>query len=263
MKILVGTSGYSYEDWRGVFYPQNLPKGKMLDYYSQFFNCVEINSSYYNIPHSSVFHRMAEKTPPNFEFIVKLNKATTHERQSVDDAVQRLSEAVKPLIEKNKFSGFLAQFPYSFKNIPKSRDYLAKIKYKTGNLPLFVEFRNWTWDHPDIYKFLEEEQIFFVSVDEPPLKGLIKPNDIVTGDLGYIRFHGRNSENWWRGNNQTRYNYLYTKSELDGWLINLSRILKKTYKTYIFFNNHPQGKAIQNAKMLKEVLNLHLETLKK
>ena len=258
MKAVIGTSGYSYEDWRGVFYPENLPKGKMLDFYVQHFKTVEINSSYYAIPHPAVFYQMTLKTPVDFEFMVKVHQSTTHERPKDDPALLKLLEAVKPMREVGKFAGFLAQFPYSFKNSPQSREYLKSINDQLQSLPLFVEFRNLTWDQPETYQFLQENQILYVNVDEPPLKGLLKPQEIVTGRLGYVRFHGRNSQEWWEGTNQTRYNYLYSKTELDEWLIGLSRILKKTYKTYIFFNNHPQGKAIQNANMMRELLESYL-----
>jgi uncharacterized protein YecE (DUF72 family) len=254
VKAKIGTSGYSYEDWRGVFYPSGLPKGQMLDFYSKHFDCVEVNSTYYAVPHPSVLSRMSEKTPDNFEFIVKVHRTTTHDRPATDVSLPQLVEAVKPLIEAGKFSGFLAQFPYSFKNTPAGRDYLRNIADIVQDYPLFVEFRNWTWVRDETYSFLRENHINYVNVDEPPLKGLIRPQDKLTGNLGYIRFHGRNTTDWWNGTNQTRYNYLYSHSELDEWMVGISRILFRAYKSYIFFNNHPQGKAVQNAQMLREMI---------
>jgi len=263
MKILIGTSGYSYEDWRGIFYPSQIPKGKMLDFYCQHFNCVEINSTYYRIPHPSILARMGEKTPDHFEFVVKLHQSTTHERKKDQTAINQICDAVQPLIDAAKFSGFLAQFPYSFKNTPENCDYLGWMKDHLKEHDLYVEFRNWTWVQPDINTFLEEHHIHYVNVDEPRLKGLLKPQEIVIGKQGYVRFHGRNNQEWWTGKNLTRYNYLYSQKELDDWLIGLSRILGKAFKTFIFFNNHPQGKAVQNAKMLIESLKAHIDTLKK
>lgn len=258
MKLRIGTSGYSYEDWRDVFYPPGLPKGKMLDYYSQKFNCVEVNSTYYAIPSPVVFSRMNEKTPDDFGFVVKVHQTTTHQRPLQDDSLHQLRDAVRPLMESQKFSGFLAQFPYSFKNTPENRNYLINIRHNLENIPLFVEFRNWTWDREETYQVLRENRIDYVNVDEPPLRGLLKPQSYLTGEYGYIRFHGRNSADWWNGTNQTRYNYLYSREELTEWMTGISRILKKAYKTYIFFNNHPQGKAIRNAEMLKELMDTYL-----
>ena len=128
MKVVIGTSGYSYEDWREVFYPAGLPKGNMLEYYARHFNCVEINSSYYRIPHPSILQRMSDKTPTGFEFIVKVHQSTTHERIRTETPLKQMIEAVQPLVEVKKFSGFLAQFPYSFKNTPENRDYLSWVK---------------------------------------------------------------------------------------------------------------------------------------
>ncbi|UCF65329.1 MAG: DUF72 domain-containing protein [bacterium] len=263
MKVMIGTSGYSYEDWRGVFYPVQLPKGKMLDYYCQHFSCVEVNSTYYRIPHPAVFARMSEKTPENFEFIVKVHQSTTHERKMDVTAAHQICQAIQPLVDTAKFSGFLAQFPFSFKNTPENREYLKWLKEQFEKYDLFVEFRNWTWTHPELAPFLEKYHLGYVNVDEPRLKGLIEPQEIVIGKLAYVRFHGRNTQDWWKGTNQTRYNYLYNQQELDEWLIGLSRILGKAYKTYIFFNNHPQGRAIQNAKMLIESMKAHIDSLKK
>ena len=262
MNVMIGTSGYSYEDWREVFYPSRLPKGKMLDYYAQHFNCVEINSSYYKIPHPAIFHRMSEKTAAGFEFVVKVHQSTTHTRTRDESFLKQMMEAVQPLIEVDKFSGFLAQFPYSFKNTPENRDYLSWVKEQIQEHPLVVEFRNWSWAYPGLEQFLKENQLNYVNVDEPRLKGLLKPQEIVSGKLAYVRFHGRNSQDWWQGTNQTRYNYLYTQQEMDEWLIGLARILKKAYKTYIFFNNHPQGKAIQNAKMMIESIKAFVPDMK-
>jgi uncharacterized protein YecE (DUF72 family) len=261
MKVQIGTSGYSYEDWRAVFYPTDLPKGKMLNFYAEHFKCVEINSTYYGIPNFSVFHHMCQKTPEDFEFIVKFNQETTHKRSRDPEPITKLIEACKPLVEGKKFSGLLAQFPYSFKNIEENRSYIIWLKEKCGDYPVFLEFRNWTWNRPELADFLSRNQLHYVNVDEPPLRGLLKPQEIVTGDTAYVRFHGRNSTDWWQGTNQTRYNYLYSEAELESWMITISRILKKAYKTYIFFNNHPQGKAIQNAKMMIELISHHLKHL--
>ncbi|NOX38633.1 MAG: DUF72 domain-containing protein [Calditrichaeota bacterium] len=261
MEYRIGTSGYSYDDWRGVFYPPDLPRGEMLTYYARFFNAVEINSTYYRIPHSAVFYHLGQKTPADFEFIVKTHQETTHVRQDNETAMRQLIESIRPLDEMGKFYGFLAQFPYSFKNTPENRDYLVKTRELAGVYPLFVEFRNWTWNRPEIFAFLQENDIGYVNVDQPRLRGLLPPQEVVTTRMSYIRFHGRNKKDWWEGTNETRYNYLYTRQELEEWMIRIAHVLKKSYKTYIFFNNHPQGKAVQNARMLKEMLDSQLSFL--
>jgi len=252
--IQVGTSGYSYEDWRGTFYPVDLPANKMLEYYVRYFTTVELNSTYYAIPKAGTFQRLAEKTPARFEFIVKVHQETTHRRQENEKVIGQLLEAVKPLSDQNKLHGFLAQFPYSFKNNEESRHYLVQTRSLLGNYPLFVEFRNYTWLSSSLPEFLKENNIGYVNVDEPPLRGLLPKQDLVTSATGYIRLHGRNQQDWWNGEGSARYDYEYTEQELQEWLIHISNILKKTFKTYIFFNNHPTGKAVKNAEQMMAIL---------
>ena len=252
--IYVGTSGYYYEDWRTVFYPSDLPANQMLEFYAQYFSIVEINATYYTIPGFQTFARMAERTPDNFLFIVKTNQETTHRRKENKESLSKLTESIRPLIESNKFEGYLAQFPYSFKNSEKNRKYLVETKKIIGNNSLFVEFRNDTWLKSQLSDFLRSNDIGYVNVDQPDLKGLLPPQDIVTSDSGYLRLHGRNKEDWWQGKGSARYDYEYTEEELKEWLTNISNILRKTYKTYIFFNNHPNGQAIKNAKQMIEIL---------
>jgi uncharacterized protein YecE (DUF72 family) len=256
--LKIGTSGYSYDDWRGPFYPPEIPKNKMLEFYCLYFQVVELNATYYTIPKTSTFERLTQKTPQKFEFIIKVNRETTHIRKENESAIKKLKESLKPLIEAGKFHGFLAQFPYSFKNNEQNRKYLLQTKKLIGDCNLFVEFRNYTWNNEYLPRFLKENNIGYVNVDEPDLKGLLPPQDIATTDLGYIRFHGRNEKDWWDGTNVTRYDYEYTPKELKEWLTNISNVLKKTYKTYIFFNNHPTGKAIKNAQQMMEILKTEL-----
>ena len=261
-EIKIGTSGYSYDDWRIHFYPVELPKNQMLNYYCQYFKTVEVNSSYYHIPTANTIERMIKKTPANFEFIVKVNQETTHRRKENEQAIKPLMESLKPMIESGKFKGLLAQFPYSFKNNEQSRKYLFETKKLVGDAPLFVEFRNFTWLNEHLPEFLKENDIGYVNVDEPDLKGLLPKQDIVTSKEAYIRFHGRNEKDWWDGQGSARYDYEYNGDQLKEWLTNISNILKKTYKTYIFFNNHPNGQAISNAQQMMKILDKQLELLK-
>jgi len=253
-RIYIGTSGYYYEDWKTVFYPPDLPANQMLDFYAQNFRIVEINATYYTIPGHQTFSRMAERTPDDFLFIVKTNQETTHRRKENRESIEKLSASIKPLIESKKFEGFLAQFPYSFKNSEQNRKYLVETKKIIGDNALFVEFRNNTWLKSQISDFLHSNDISYVNVDQPQLKGLLPPQDIVTSKQGYIRFHGRNEKDWWGTRGSSRYDYEYGDDKLKEWMTNISNILRKTYKTYIFFNNHPNGQAIKNAKQMIEIL---------
>jgi len=241
-----------------VFYPPELPDFQMLEFYAQHFKTVEINATYYQILPQSSFRRMAESTPPEFEFIVKTHRETTHVRRESQSAMKQLQEALKPLQEAGKFRGLLAQFPYSFKNSEAGRRHLLETKKLCGDIPLFAEFRHSSWAKPQVESFLRDHGIGYVNVDEPCLPNLLPPQDITTADTGYIRFHGRNEKNWWDGQGSARYNYKYSEDELREWLTNISHVLRKTYKTYIFFNNHPNGQAVKNAQQMLEILQKEL-----
>jgi len=259
LSVKLGTSGFSYQDWRNHFYPPEIPKSRMLPFYCRYFQTVEINSSYYAIPSLKTIRALLEKTPDHFEFIFKTNRETTHVRKENRQAMLQLITALQPLSETGKLKGLLAQFPYSFKNKEKNRRYLAETKKYAATLPLFVEFRHASWNTPQLVDFLKEHDVGYVNVDEPQIPGLLPPQAIVTTDTGYIRFHGRNAADWWSGKGSARYDYSYSREELKGWLTNISQILQKTYKTYIFFNNHPRGQAIRNVQDMSTLLNDQLQ----
>lgn len=261
-EIRIGTSGFSYADWKGPFYPSAIRNDQMLEFYCRHFDVIEINATYYTFPKAVVFEKLNQKTPDDFEFIVKVHQETTHRRRDNENAIRAILDAVQPIRESGKLKGFLAQFPYSFKNTEQARRYLSQTKQLLKEHELFVEFRNYTWNKEALFNFLQQHQIGYVNVDEPKLQGLVPPQDVATTKMGYVRFHGRNEKDWWDGKGSARYDYLYTPDELREWLTRIGNILKKTYKTYIFFNNHPQGKAIKNAKEMMEILKKNLDKIK-
>jgi uncharacterized protein YecE (DUF72 family) len=250
----IGTSGYSFEDWRGAFYPQDLPKGKMLDFYATQFDTVEINSTYYGIPSPSVFLHMANKTRDDFHFIVKVHADVTHKRKDSAESIQKLLEAVKPLEDAGKLQGFLAQFPYSFKNNPDSRKHLKEVRAALGDHKLFAEFRHRSWLTEKVLDGLKEYDIGFVSVDEPQIGLMMPPEAHVTNGVGYVRFHGRNSETWYDHDKGDRYDYLYSEQELQEWIPRIQQLESHASLIYLFFNNCHLGQAVKNAKMMKELL---------
>jgi uncharacterized protein YecE (DUF72 family) len=197
--ILLGTSGFSYPDWDGVFYPPGLPRAKQLDYYVRVFPTVEVNSTYYRIPPPATFAAMERKTPPGFEFVVKAHGDMTH-KLSKDPAVYEAFHAsLEPLRVARKLSGVLAQFPQAFHRSENAERYLLEFQERMEGVPLFVEFRHASWIHEDVFEWMEREGLGYVSVDEPELPGLIPRVARATGPLAYVRFHGRNSRNWYAG----------------------------------------------------------------
>ncbi len=252
-KIRVGTSGYSFEDWRGNFYPQQIEKGKMLDHYVKHFPTVEINSTYYRIPHPRVFENMIKKVPEGFDFMVKVPQSFTHRRTELTKDISPFQEAIKPLAEAGKLSGLLAQFPYSFRFSADNLDYLCTCRDTIAPKRLFVEFRHNSWVNRAMYDRLKAEQIGYVSVDEPQLRGLLKPDCISTSDTAYIRLHGRNAKHWWDGG-PMRYDYDYSETELGEWKDKVQKIAGKVQIVYVYFNNCHQGQAVGSASRFVKML---------
>src|SRR5512134_395303 len=144
-RILVGTSGYSFPDWVGRFYPPGIERSQMLDFYAREFPVVEVNATYYRIPTSATLRAMERKTPPEFEFVVKTHHDMTHER-SLDPALyQAFARSVEPVLDAGKLHGLLAQFPYSFQRTPENERFLHALKERLPDVPLFVEFRHRSW----------------------------------------------------------------------------------------------------------------------
>jgi len=230
----------------------------MLRHYATHFHTAEINATYYAIPGAAVFEEMHRKTGSGFEFMVKLHQEATHKRTDGGSSQQKLANAVRPLREAGKLRGLVAQFPWSFRATPANRDYLEYLHDRCGDTPLFVEFRHDTWLTDPTFRLLQERGIGYICVDEPPLPGLLPPQDVTTTDVGYVRLHGRNAAAWWDGAKGDRYDYRYAPTELEDWVPRLKSMGEKTRNTYVFFNNCYQGHAVKNAQMLIEMLKTHL-----
>ena len=247
--IYIGTSGYSYQDWQNVFYPENLKKEKQLEYYSKEFNFLELNYSFYRIPKATNLANMEKSVPDAFRFALKLHQNFTHERQFEPDFLQALTGF------SGKLAVLLAQFPYSFKFNPDNQDYLLRLRDYFSGYPLVYEFRHNSWIELPALEFLKNEDLGLAAVDEPVLKGLLPPVVLNVGAAGYVRFHGRNQAKWWQNEAaHERYTYEYNKDELFEWLPRLKFLAKHFKKTYVAFNNHYNAGAVRSAKLLKELL---------
>lgn len=255
MEIKIGTSGYSFDDWRGSFYPEDIKKGKMFDHYVKHFGVVEINSTYYRIPHPAVMANIEKKSPEGYEFIVKTPNDLTHKRRGIAPAVKEFSECLRPMEESGKLRGLLAQFPYSFKYNQDNLEYIKTCRELLKEYPLFVEFRHNSWVNRTMYDTFREHDIGYVAVDEPPLRGLLKPDLFNTTEVGYIRLHGRNAEQWWDGG-ALRYDYDYSREELEEWRQKINKLENKAKKLFVFFNNCHLGQAVKNAREMIQMLKL-------
>jgi uncharacterized protein YecE (DUF72 family) len=253
--LYVGTSGYSYDDWVGPFYPPGTPKGRFLPHYARHFRCVEVNYTYYKMPTAATLGAMCRNSGPGFRFVVKLPGDLTHQRKADGDLFAQFREALGPLLAEQRLGGVLAQFPFAFRPGDETRQFLTTVRAGLEGLPVVVEFRNSAWVSSATFDLLRGLDLGYCCVDEPALRGLMPPVVEVTSGVGYLRFHGRNAARWFEHEQAwERYNYLYTPEELAEWVARAGQISDQSQEAYAFFNNHYNAQAVQNASLFVDLL---------
>lgn len=261
-KIIIGTSGYSYKDWIGPVYPAGTESKDFLSFYAAEFNLVELNFSYYAMPKANILNNMIKRTPDTFLFNIKAHKTLTHTiTGNSQNEAEEFKKSIIPLMDASRLGTILFQFPYSFHYNIESRKHLDLICRLFTEYPIAIEFRNIEWQKESVYAGLTERNVTIVNIDEPDLPKLPKAEDAVTSETGYIRFHGRNKDNWWKGDNTSRYDYLYSKDELSDWIDKIKNIIKKVKMLLVVFNNHYKGKAVQNARDIKKLIKDKLDII--
>jgi len=268
-KIYIGTCGWSYPrgegTWNGYFYPSG--KIDELKYYSQFFRTVEVNSSFYRPPDKAFAQKWVRSVPEGFLFTVKLWQKFTHpamfEKATGEAAaissrdVDMFRKGIDPIVQSGKLGAVLAQFPPSFKNDDSGKRILNAIISTFSSYSLAVELRHRSWsDNPETAKFLTQQNVAWVMIDEPKFTSSISDELPVTGDMAYFRFHGRNAESWWNGNNETRYLYLYSGEEIAGLSSKVRKAAMSARLVFAFFNNHWKAYAPRNAVDIMNSLNM-------
>jgi uncharacterized protein YecE (DUF72 family) len=254
--LYIGTSGWSYNDWKGVFYPETIDQAKMLEYYALHFNSVEVNMTYYNIPKSTIVEKWIDITQQQVMFTMKAHQSITHlpDFNEYQRNISIFRNCVDPLLRVNQLLCVLLQFPQSFHYETNERKYLDLVLKEMADIPLVVEMRNRQWQNKKVYKELKQRNIGWCITDNPKLKDLLETEYITTSDIAYMRFHGRNAEKWYTGDNASRYDYNYSDEELQEFVKPLLKLLKQTKIVQLFFNNHAKSNATVNAKKLEYLL---------
>jgi len=261
--IRIGTSGFSFPDWKGTVYPVGLQERDWLPFYERElgFKALEVNFTYYTLPSQKSFLAMSQKTSKDFEFVVKSFKGMTHEIRDKEtgtmvnnqEIFKKFRYSLDPLIAEGKLSCVLAQFPYGFFPNREGFDYLERFKNEMADIPLVFEFRNRAWFKDQTFQFLGRHKIGFCIVDEPKLPNLMPYLPKTTAEIGYFRFHGRNP-NWFNVPIKVRYDYLYREEELKEFVPGIQEVSQRTTKTLIFFNNCYSGSAAKNAAQMAKLL---------
>jgi uncharacterized protein YecE (DUF72 family) len=293
--VRIGTSGWNYPGgkgtWNGVFYPPTRGRPKTFDelsYYAEHFDTVEVNSTFYGQPRAEVTSAWAARTPPGFEFSIKLYQKFTHPKmfkermagdlpddagresalldalaETTDADIDQFRRGIDPLASRGRLGALLAQFPASFKDGPASRTYLERLLRAFAGYPMAVELRHKTWSDriAETLSLLNAFNAAWVQIDEPKFRFSIRQNYLpnVSG-FYYMRLHGRNAAQWWRHDkSEDRYDYLYTGDELKEFTETADAARTLVKKLYLYTNNHFSAKSVANAVLIKQQLGEPIE----
>jgi uncharacterized protein YecE (DUF72 family) len=270
--VRIGTAGWSYKDWEGIFYPSGMKRSKLhpLEYLARFFDTTEINTSFYGPlkPElAKLWCRKVAAVNPGFLFTAKLYRAFTHSPLAVmeptsaatirptDEDETRTREGLDALATEGRLSALLIQFPVSFKNTSLNREYLDRLLRQFIEYPRVVEVRDSSWNNAETLADFTQKHVAFCNIDQPVLGKSLAPTEHVTAPIAYVRLHGRNYSEWFDSDNRNdRYNYLYNERELAGWKERIENVAEKAQATYVITNNHFESKASVNALELKAMV---------
>jgi uncharacterized protein YecE (DUF72 family) len=251
--IRVGPAGWSYDDWKGTVYPPGAgSKFDPLAWLKDYFDTIEINSTFYHPQKASVVEKWIARVEGNrrFLFTVKLWRHFTHDAKTLDaDAVGSVREMLTPLRDAERLGAVLCQFPWSFRGNRENSRYLRDLFEVFGEFPLALEVRHASWGTPEVFDWLREQGVAFCNIDQPVIGASLDRTGEATSSIGYFRLHGQNIENWFREDADVveRYDYLYDADELEPWARAIERIAPQLSRLFIIFNNHYRGQAPANA----------------
>jgi uncharacterized protein YecE (DUF72 family) len=238
-RVAIGTSGWSYAHWRGVFYPAGLASGRWLGYYAERFAAVEVNASFYRLPTARMLERWAEATPDDFVFVLKGSRLITHARRL--DA----SRALRTFVDRSralgpKLQAMLWQLPPTYER--DQAQLAAFIDELPDDLAHVFEFRHPSWSDPEIDTLLRDAGASRVLIAPG------RPPEHVADPCVYVRFHGQD------GNAA----YGYPRPALREWAAFLARADRRRVPAFAFFNNDGAGRAPRDAATLADLLDREL-----
>lgn len=237
-RVYIGTSGFSYDHWRGIFYPGELKSGQWLEYYCRFFHTVELNSTFYHLPAERVVKSWHDRTPNDFRYAVKASRYITHrlELSGIDESLSLFYDRMEPF--GTKLGPVLFQLPPSLTvDSKKLYDFCRLLKDGRRHV---IEFRHESWRTEDVFSILREFKVCACFVSMPGIESV----EEVTSDFIYIRFHGA----------AELYASKYTKKQLALWRDLIDEYRSADLDVYAYFNNDYNAFAVENALTLEEML---------
>jgi len=233
----IGTSGWNYNHWKGVFYPTDLPSTEWLKFYSKFFSTVEINYSFYRLPEKRNFEQWRDEVPENFVFAVKASRYLTHQKKLKDpkEPLERIITHARGLGEK--LGPILYQLPPRWKvDLERLQEFLNLLP---NDIRHVMEFRDGSWLIDEVFDLLKKYHVGYCIMSAPDLPRVMQ----ITAPFAYIRMHS--------GGYDTESNY--EEPQLEWWAEQVKEMLRSV-DVYVYFNNDYKGFAVQNAKRLKELV---------
>ncbi|MDP2897566.1 MAG: DUF72 domain-containing protein [bacterium] len=239
MKWFIGTSGWSYEHWRGIFYPDDLKSKDWLSFYTQHFSTVEVNSTFYHMPNPATLDNWRKNTPDNFVFTLKMNRWVTH-RKKLEDVGYPLNQFCGTARRlEHKLGCILHQIPPSMtKDIPLLASYLTLLPKEVRHA---IEFRHESWSDEETFDLLHSEGVAYCIISAPKLEAHIR----ATAPFAYIRMHGQGG--WYASR--------YSDNDLKEWAGSIVKLARQGCYGYVYFNNDYGGYAVENALTLRKQLD--------
>lgn len=240
-ELRIGTSGWQYGHWLGVFYPDDVPKKRWLEYYAERFDTVEVNNTFYNLPRAETFDSWRERAPDNFLYALKFNRYGSHimHLKNPGATIGKFLERAERL--RGHLGPILVQLPPQWKaDAERLDDFLAAAPKRHD---WAVEFRNESWLTDDVMNILKKHNAALCIHDN-----IENHPRIVTAGFVYLRFHHGTLTSG------------YTKRALGGWAVQIEKYQADGMSVYAYFNNDVRGNAIKNAITLREMLGVPAPT---
>jgi len=292
--VRIGTCSWADDALVRHWYPRGLPPRERLSWYAEHYSTVEVDSTFYRVPDEKMVQGWADRTPAGFVMHVKAFGLMTRHPVRLEQVPPDLREgmpldargrvdrppretravvfreflgALAPLRAAGKLGGILFQLPPYIVPKPSSFEYLEWARDQLGGDEMLVEFRHRDWfaedSRAEVLRWLEEHRMSYVTVDAPRSDAANVPQTLVaaTGPTAYVRFHGRNAGTWNRrgGGAAARFDYLYDREELAGWVEPLRELAGAAERTFAFFNNNNQTDGVAQAPAGAELLRRLLE----
>jgi uncharacterized protein YecE (DUF72 family) len=246
MPLRMGTCGWSYDEWLGVFYPSK--DTSKLSFYSRVFRTAEVDSTFYDYPKEKMVFGWSKYSPLDFQFSLKIPQLITHKKRlslrlGVEEDLQLFLELLKPLANLNKIGVLLVQLPPSLSvDLDLLESFLKILPADAFNFA--IEFRHESWWNEETWKVLRRYRVANTTVDEP----LLPPEMVPTADVTYVRWHGLGERVW--------YDYRYSKEQISAWVPKLKEALGRSKEVYGYWNNHFHGYAVLNSLEALELMGM-------